>query len=107
VPELWTPGIAGPLDQFVERLHRKIADVARDAGVERAYVEVELQGGTRFAVDSISPEPGFGFLTLHPHPDDEREELAAIVVPLGAIARIEIDRTDEVRHPFGFTLPGP
>jgi hypothetical protein len=105
VPELWTPGSAGPVDQFVERLYRKIAEVAHDAGVERAYVEVELHGGSRFAVDSISAEPGFGFLTLHPHPDDEREELAAIVVPLAAIARIEIDRADEVQHPFGFVLP--
>lgn len=104
MPEVWTPGAAGPLDQFVERLERQIREVAAQAGVERAYVEVELADGSRFAVDTISADPGFGFVTLHPHPDDEREAPAALVVPLGAVRRIEIDRVDEKEHPFGFTL---
>lgn len=103
MPDLWTPGAAGPLDQFVERLERQIREVAEKAGVERAYVEVELSDGSRFAVDSVSAEPGFGFVTLSPHPDDDRAAPASLVVPLGAIRRIEIDRVDEKEHPFGFT----
>ena len=103
MPDLWTPGSAGPLDQFVERLERQIRAVAEKAGVERAYVEVELTDGSRFAVDSVSAEPGFGFVTLSPHPDDDRAAPASLVVPLGAIRRIEIDRVDEEEHPVGFT----
>lgn len=100
--DLWTPGTAGPLDQFVERLQRQIRAVAADAGVERAYVEVELVGGSRFAVGSISADPGFGFITLFPHADDDREAPAALVVPLGAIQRVEIDKMDDTKPPFGF-----
>ena len=107
MPDLWTPGSAGPLDQFVERLERQIRAVAEKAGVERAYVEVELSDGSRFAVDSVSAEPGFGFVTLSPHPDDDRAAPASLVVPLGAIRRIEIDRVDEKEHPFGFTPSTP
>jgi hypothetical protein len=100
VTELWTPGAAGPLDQFVERLQRQIRAVS-----ETAYVEVELVDGSRFAVDSISADPGFGFVTLTPHPNDDRETPAALVVPIGAIKRVEIDRMDDTKPPFGFTLP--
>ena len=107
MPDLWTPGSAGPLDQFGERLERQIRAVAEKAGVERAYVEVELTDGSRFAVDSVSAEPGFGFVTLSPHPDDDRAAPASLVVPLGAIRRIEIDRVDEEEHPFGFTPSSP
>ena len=102
--ELWTPGANGPLDQFVDRLERQVREVAAKAGVERAYVEVELHDGARFAVDSISADPGFGFVTLFPHPDDDREAPTALVVPLGSVKRIEIDRMDESKPPFGFNL---
>jgi hypothetical protein len=81
--------------------------VAEKAGVERAYVELELNDGSRFAVDSVSADPGFGFVTLWPHPDDDREAPTALVVPVAAIRRIEIDRVDEKDHPFGFTLSSP
>lgn len=103
--ELWIPGAAGPLDQFVERLLRQIRQFAADAGVERAYVEVELADGARFAVESVSADPGFGFVTLFPHADDDREAPTALVVPIGAIRRVEIDRMDESKPAFGFTLP--
>lgn len=107
MPDLWTPGAEGPHGQFVERLERQIREVAEKAGVERAYVEVELADGSRFAVDSVSADPGFGFVTLWPHPDDDREAPAALVVPVGSIRRIEIDRVDEKDHPFGFTPSAP
>lgn len=98
--ELWIPGAAGPVDQFVERLQRQIREVAEDA-----FVEVELVDGSRFAVERISADPGFGFVTLWPHAGDDRETPAALVVPLGAIKRVEIDRMDETKPPFGFTPP--
>ena len=106
---LWIPGMAaGPLEEWVARVHRRIEAYAQDAGVEKAFVEIELADGSRYSLDSISPEPGFGFVTLRPHrrPDDEDvpEEL---IVPVGVIRRIELDRAEEQRERFGFSLPGP
>jgi hypothetical protein len=95
--DLWIPGATGPVDQFVDRLRRQIAQVAEDA-----YVEVVLADGARFAVESISADPGFGFVTLRPHVDDDRATPAALVVPLAAIRRIEIDRMDASKPAFGF-----
>ena len=64
---------------------------------------MELADGSRVAVESISPEPGLGFVTLRPHPVGERPD--AIVVPLGAVRRIEISASDAAEPPVGFTLP--
>lgn len=106
---VWLPGLAaGPLEDFVARLHRRIDSYARDAGVEQASVDVELADGSRYALDTIAAEPGFGFVTLRPHrradEDDVPEEL---VVPVVAIHRIELRRAEEQRARFGFTLPEP
>ena len=104
---LWIPGIAaGPLEEFVARLHRGIEAYAREAGVERAFVEVELADGSRYCLDSVSPEPGFGFVTLRPHarPDDE-DVPDAIVVPVGSIRRVDLHRAEEQRARFGFSTP--
>ena len=42
VPELWTPGMAGPLEDLVNRIHRRIEAFASEHGLEQAMVEVEL-----------------------------------------------------------------
>lgn len=104
---LWIPGIAaGPLEEFVNRLHRGIEEYAREAGIEQAFVEVELADGSRYCLDRVSPEPGFGFVTLRPHPRPDEEDVPeAIVVPVGAIRRIDLHRAEEQRARFGFTLP--
>jgi hypothetical protein len=104
---LWIPGMtAGPVEEWVARLHRRIDGFAHDAGVERAFVEVELIGGARYGLESITAEPGFGFVTLRPlaepDVDDQPEEL---IVPVGSIARIELRRAEEQRGRLGFTLP--
>jgi hypothetical protein len=96
---------AGPLDEFVQRLLRQIAAFASEAGVERAYVVVELVDGWRFALDSLSAEPGFGFVTLHPHPDEDEDLPERVVVPVGWIKRIELDRAMEERKRLGFSPP--
>jgi hypothetical protein len=105
VPELWLPGVEGPQDDFVERLHRQIERFAREHDVEFVSVDVELEGGSRFALDRISPEPGYGFVTLRPHPSDDPAMPDEVVVPIGSIRRIELDDAEEQRKPFGFTLP--
>jgi hypothetical protein len=61
-----------------------------------------LLDGARLVIESMSAEPGYGFVTLRPHPRDEAPD--AIVVPVGSIRRIDVSRSREAR-PLGFTLP--
>ena len=105
MPELWVPGFAGPLDDLVDRIHRRIAQVAAEAGVERAFVEVELADGVRYAVESLSPDPGYGFVTIRPHPGEDTP--AEVIVPIGSIRRIELSRAAEQRAQLGFSVPEP
>ena len=100
--ELWLPG--GPsADDFVTRVHQQIARFAEAHGLAQAKVEVELRDGALLVLDAISPEPGYGFVTLRPHPesDDEREEL---IVPLASVAQIRISPAGDEPQ-FGFALP--
>jgi hypothetical protein len=98
-PELWVPGAAEPsLEAFVERVHRQIERYTATHSADRSHVEVELADGARFALESLSSEPGFGFLTLAVH---EGEQL---IVPVGSIRRITLGPADEDRKP-GFALP--
>ena len=99
--ELWVPGAAGPLDQLVERLHRRIAEFAKQHDLPEAAVEVELADGALIPVEAISPEPGFGFITLSPHGDDPQE----LVVPIGSVKQFVIGAPEPARARFGFSLP--
>jgi hypothetical protein len=107
VPQLWLPGVEGPQDDFVERLHRQIERFAREHGVERVAVNVELDGGSRFALDAILAEPGYGFVTLRPHASGEEQEPDELVVPIASLRRIELDDAEKRPPPFGFTLAAP
>jgi hypothetical protein len=102
MPELWIPGMAGPLDELVARIHRRIASFATEHELEQAEVEAELHDGALLRLSTISAEPGYGFITLVPHPEDgEPQEL---IVPLGAIRRLTLSRA-EPESPIGFSLP--
>jgi hypothetical protein len=97
-PELWVPGAAEPsLDDLVARIHRLIEQYAATHATDRSHVEVELADGERLSLQSLSSEPGFGFLTLAV----EGEQL---IVPVGSIRRITLGPADEDRKP-GFALP--
>jgi hypothetical protein len=114
--QIWTPGMAGPLEAFVERLHHRVDAFAGRRGWEQAWVEIEFVDGAVYSVHSISPEPGFGFVTICPYPEDEArpwprkgdeepvppEEL---VVPIGSIKRITLGEAAERRAAFGFSPP--
>ena len=102
-PELWVPGFAGPLDDLIDRIHRRIQRFAEEAGVEQASVEVELVDGVRYAVESLRPEPGYGFITIRPHPGQDAP--AEVIVPIGSIRRIELNRAAEQRAALGFSVP--
>ena len=102
-PDLWVPGYAGPIDDLIDRIHRRIAQFAEEAGVERAFVEVELVYGARFAVEGLTAEPGYGFITIRPHPSDDGP--AEVIVPIGAVKRLELSRSAEERARLGFSVP--
>jgi hypothetical protein len=104
VPDLWTPGLAGPHEEFVGRLHRQVERFAERHEIREAVVTLELHGGARVDVKSISPDPGFGFLTICPHADDD-EVPDELVIPIGSIARIELRAAEEEEPRLGFSLP--
>ena len=94
--------MAGPLEDLVGRIHRRIEAFASEHGLEQAMVEVELADGALLRLMSLSAEPGYGFLTLVPHSDGgEPQEL---IVPIGAIRQLTLSRA-EPASPIGFSLP--
>jgi len=109
-PELWVPGAAGPsLEDFVARLHKTVEQYAQARGLKRAYMEVQLHDGTNFGVHSIRPEPGYGFLTLCPYPDDadwphgdDPAPPEEVIVPVGSIVRITLSEAPDHEPGFGF-----
>jgi len=101
--ELWVPGFAGPLNQLVERIHRRIEQFAEEAKVEQAHVEVELTDGSHYAVETMSAEPGFGFVTLRLHSAHDVPD--EVIVPVGSIKRVELSKVAEERGRLGFSLP--
>jgi hypothetical protein len=103
VPDVWVPGFAGPLDELIARIHNRIEQFAAEAGVDRAVVEVELADGVRYSIESLSPEPGYGFVTLCPHAGDGVPN--EVIVPVGSIRRLELSKAGEERGRLGFSLP--
>jgi hypothetical protein len=103
VPDVWTPGLAGPHEEFVGRLHRQIERFAERHEVREAVVTLELTSGARVDVKSLSPDPGFGFVTICPHGDGENPD--ELVVPIGSITRIELRAAEEEEPRLGFSLP--
>ena len=99
--QLWTPGTTGPLDQFVERLHRRVEQFAQEHELEQAAVEVELGDGALLLVKAISADPGFGFVTLTPYAEEPEE----LIVPVGYIRQIRLGVPEPNRARFGFSVP--
>jgi hypothetical protein len=97
---LWTPGHAGPLDEFVSRLTHMVSAFATEHELEQAEVCIELVDGSRFTLATASAEPGFGFFSLTPY-RGEGDEPKKLIVPIGAVRSIEISAPDPER-PFGF-----
>jgi hypothetical protein len=100
--DLWTPGQAGPHEGLVDRIHRQVARFARERGIEQAVVELELRDGSRFELDAILPEPGYGFVTIRPHPGAE-DAPSELIVPVGLIQRIELYSSHDKPSRVGFS----
>ena len=92
------------MDRFVDRVHAQIERYTSTHGADRSEVEVELAGGERLTLQSLSAEPGFGFVTLTVHPEDDREP-EQLIVPVGSIHRIALGPAEGDRIRFGFALP--
>ena len=104
MPDLWTPVDEPPHEAFVERIHKAIGSFAEANGVEKPVVEVELADGSRFVLERIEPEPGFGMVTLYV--TDARDDAPdALIVPIGSLRRIELRTAPEKAESFGFTVP--
>lgn len=101
---IWTPGHAGPLDELVSRLTHMVSAFASDHELEQAEVRLELVDGSRFTLETATPEPGFGFFSFTPH-REEGDEPKRIVVPIGAVRSIEISAPDPERS-VGFVTSG-
>jgi hypothetical protein len=99
--QIWTPGMAGPLEELVSRLHKRIDTFRDEHSLQEVGVSVELHDGALHRLARLSPEPGFGFVTLCPHGDGEPQEL---IVPLGTIREIRIAPV-EPEHQLGFSVP--
>jgi hypothetical protein len=99
---LWTPGAAGPLDEFVARVARMVGAFAVEHGLEQAEVRLELADGSQHTVAALTPEPGFGFFSFTPHAV-ESDEPRRVIVPVGFVRSIEISPPDPER-PFGFVV---
>jgi len=99
---IWTPGVAGPLDEFVARITRMVASFAQEHGLEQAEVCIELFDGSRHVLAAATPDPGFGFFSFIPH-RAEGGEPKRVIVPVGAVRMIEISTPDPAR-PFGFAV---
>jgi len=92
-----------PQNAFVDRLHRAITAFAQANGIEKAVVEVELADNSRFVLEHIEPEPGFGMVTLYV--TDARDDAPpALIVPIGSLRRIELRTAPEREEAFGFNI---
>ena len=100
--QIWTPGMAGPLEELVTRIHRRIDEFREVHGLQEVGVSVELIDGALHRLASLSPEPGFGFVTLCPHGDDG--DALELIVPLGAIREIRLGAL-EPEQQLGFSVP--
>ena len=98
------PGLEGPHEDLVGRIHRHIQRFASERGLPQAVVQIELRGGSRFTLGKILPEPGYGFITICPHAGEE-DVPGELIVPVSAIERIELYAAEEEHPQFGFSLP--
>src|SRR3954470_3801072 len=106
MPELWTPNAELPHEEFVARLHQAIASFADANDVEKPLVEVELADRSRFVLERIEPEPGFGMVTLYV--TDARDDAPdALIVPIGSLRRIELRTAPDRGESIGFSVPAP
>jgi hypothetical protein len=79
---------------------------AQQSGVATPLVEIELSDSSRFTLDRIEAEPGFGMVTIYVLEHRDQDAPDAILLPIGTIRRIELrSAPDERVAQFGFVVP--
>ncbi len=96
--------MAGPLEELVQRILRRVEAFKAERSLEAAEVSVELVDGSLYRLKTISAEPGFGFVSFCPHCDDGEPE--EVIVPLGAIRELRIAAPSHEQAP-GFSGSAP
>ena len=92
--------MAGPLDELVQRILRRVEAFKSEHSLEDAEVSIELVDGSLHRLKTLSAEPGFGFVSFSPHGDGTEPEV--VIVPLGAIRELRI-ATPEPEQALGFS----
>jgi hypothetical protein len=92
--------MAGPLDELVQRILRRVEAFKAEQSLEDAEVSVELVDGSLHRLKTLSAEPGFGFVSFTPHGAGDDPQV--VIVPLGAIRELRI-AAPEHEQAFGFT----
>ena len=78
--------MAGPLEELVKRIERRVERFKEEHGVADVEVTIELLDGSLHRLKTLSAEPGFGFVSFWPHGDEPEE----VIVPLGAVREIRL-----------------
>jgi hypothetical protein len=95
--------MAGPLDELVQRILRRVEAFKAEHSLDDAEVSIELLDGSLYRLKTLSAEPGFGFVSFSPHGEDG--EPTEVVVPLGAIREVRIGAPSH-EQPLGFSGSG-
>jgi hypothetical protein len=80
--------MAGPLDELVKRILRRVDAFKEEHAIEEVEVSIELVDGSLHRLKTLSSEPGLGFISFCPHCDDGEPQ--EIIVPLGAVRELRI-----------------
>ena len=94
--------MAGPLDELVKRVLRRIDVFKTDHGLEEVEVTVELVDGSLHRLRELSADPGYGFVSFRPHVSEDGPE--ELIVPLGAVREIRLGAPG-TEQAFGFVGP--
>jgi hypothetical protein len=90
--------MAGPLEELVKRILRRVELFKEEHGLADAEVSIELVDGSLHRLRTFSAEPGFGFVSFVPHGDEPEE----IIVPLGAVRELRVAAPGP-EQAFGFS----
>ena len=96
--------MAGPLDELVSRILRRVDAFKNEHSLEDVEVSIELMDGSLHRLQTLSSEPGFGFVSFRPYAGEG--DPAEVIVPLGAVREIRIGVPGS-EQAFGFAGPAP
>ena len=91
--------MAGPVEELVKRLERRVERFREEHALADVEVTIELMDGSLHRLRTLAAEPGFGFISFCPHGDEPAE----VSVPLGAVREIRL-RVPGPEQAVGFAV---